>query len=258
MPPISEFQNKGIAPHPPLKAYYATDKERQDFLNHLFNRLASDYDWIHRVASFGTSMWHRRRALRLAGLREGMSLLDVACGTGPVIECARRIVGPSGNLTGLDPSHGMMREILRKGLPSHLTQGIAEHLPFRDNSFDFVTMGYALRHVSELQHTFSEFLRVLKPGGIVLILELSRPHPGVIFHFSKFLLKTVVPRLAHIKTRNHQAHTLMRYYWDTIENCVSPTSIIKAMETAGFADSRVSEMVGGLIRDYIAFKSYPH
>jgi demethylmenaquinone methyltransferase/2-methoxy-6-polyprenyl-1,4-benzoquinol methylase len=127
-----KIPNKEIAPHPPLKGYYDPDRQRQDFLKNLFNQFAQDYDWIHRVASLGTSMWHRRKALRQAGLREGMSLLDVACGTGPVIQCARKIVGPSGNIAGLDPSVGMMREIKRKGLSAHLTQGMAEHLPFPD------------------------------------------------------------------------------------------------------------------------------
>ncbi|MDX1412529.1 MAG: class I SAM-dependent methyltransferase, partial [Nitrospirales bacterium] len=132
----SEVPTQDLAPHPTLKGYYGTDKQRQDFLNDLFNRFASDYDWIHKVASMGSSMWHRRRALRKAGLREGMSLLDIACGTGPVIQCARNIVGSSGSIVGLDPSTGMMHEIRRKGLSAHLAQGIAEYLPFRDNSFD--------------------------------------------------------------------------------------------------------------------------
>ena len=253
-PPISNAPKTEVAPHLPLKGYYP-NRSRQDFLNTLFDECSSDYDWIHKVASFGSSMWHRARALRKAGLCEGMHLLDVACGTGPVIQCARPLVGPSGTIVGLDPSAGMMQEIRRKGLSASLTQGLAERLPFRGASFDFVTMGYAIRHVPDLQATFAEYFRVLKPGGVLLVLEISRPRAPIPFYMTKAYFKKIVPWIVWLGTRKAEAITLMRYFWDTVEFCVPPNLIVEAMEAVGFTQSTVSEELGGLIKDFRAVKT---
>ena len=255
-PAIMKSTAGPTAPHPALTDYYPTEEQRQGILTNLFDHVAPDYNWISQLLSFGSGNWHRKKTLQIAGLKEGMKVLDVACGPGTVGRCALNLVGPHGCVIGLDPSVGMLQEAKKNSL-SRVTQSLAEFLPFRETTFDFVTMGYALRHVSDLQHTFREFFRVLKPGGIMLILEISRPHPGIPFHVAKFFLKTVIPRLAQIKTRNQQAQILMRYYWDTIENCVPPPSILSAIEAAGFLNSRVSDIGGGLIRDYMAFKSFP-
>ncbi|UCE63336.1 MAG: class I SAM-dependent methyltransferase [Nitrospirota bacterium] len=246
-----------LPPHPWLPEYYQGKDQRQGIINSLFDRIAPDYDWISQFLSFGSGKWHRQSTLRRLGLSQGMKVLDVACGPGTVGRCAKNLVGSSGFVVSLDPSLGMLQEAKKNSLP-YLTQGLADHLPFHESTFDFVTMGYALRHVSDLPHTFKEYFRVLKPGGTVLILEISRPHSTIHFQFTKFFLKTVVPRMAQLRTRNHQALTLMRYFWDTIENCVSPHQILSAMEETGFVRSNVSEMAGGLIRDYIAWKPRSH
>ena len=250
----SKLKTKEIAPHPPLKGYYI-NRARQDFLNELFDEFASDYDWIHKIASFGSSMWHRSRALRKAGLREGMSLLDVACGTGPVIQCARRIVGPSGCIVGLDPSIGMLKEITRKGLSAKLSQGIAEHLPFQDNTFNFISMGYAIRHVEDLHGTFAEYFRVLKPEGILVILEISRPRSRILFQISKFYFKRIAPWITRFATRKPHGKTLMRYFWDTVEHCVPPSIILETMKAEGFTKTSVSQELGGLIKDFRGVKN---
>ena len=164
------------APHPALTDYYATAEQRQGILAHLFDQVAPDYNWISQLLSFGSGNRHRKNTLQRAGLKRGMKVLDVACGPGTVGRCALTLVGPNGGVVGLDPSTGMLKEAKKNSLLC-LTQSLAEFLPFQEATFDFVTMGYALRHVSDLRHTFNEFFRVLKPGGIMLILEISRPTP---------------------------------------------------------------------------------
>jgi len=245
-----------LAPHPLLKDYYNAEEQRQGIINSLFDRIAPDYDWICQVLSFGSGKWHRMKTLRRLGLCQGMKVLDVACGPGTVGRCAVNMVGPSGCVVGLDPSIGMLQEAKKNSL-LHVTRGLAENLPFQESVFDFVTMGYALRHVSDLPHTFQEYFRVLKPGGSLLILEISRPHSAFQFHLAKFFLKMVVPRIAQMKTRNQESLQIMRYFWDTIEHCVSPEQIISAIKKAGFVQSNVSEIAGGFIRDYTASKALP-
>ena len=129
-----------LAPHPPLSRYYGEGESRQGFLNELFNRTAYQYRNIDKATGLGSGLWYRRRALKLAGLRSGMDVLDVACGPGLVAQCARDIVGPSGMVVGLDPSIGMLREA-RKGPCGKLVIGVGEQLPFPDARFDFLSMG---------------------------------------------------------------------------------------------------------------------
>ena len=94
-------------------------------------------------------------------------------------QCALGLVGSTGYVVGLDPSAGMLHEA-RKGPCRNLIQGVGEELPFPDASFDFLSMGYALRHVSDLHVAFREYRRVLRPGGIVLLLEVSRPRSAAL------------------------------------------------------------------------------
>ncbi len=243
-----------IAPHPPLHQYYEVTGERQHFLNELFNRTAYQYRNIDKATGFGSGLWYRRRALRAAGLKAGMRVLDVACGPGLVAQCALQLVGPSGSVIGLDPSIGMLQEA-QKGPCRSLVQGVGERLPFPDGQFDFLSMGYALRHVPDLRVAFAEYWRVLKPGGVVLLLEISRPRSPVLLALTRFYIKTVLGVLFATATGNRDMRTLMRYWWDTTEYCVEPEQILTALRDSRFADCTMTEVGNGLLRDYRAIKS---
>ncbi|MCB1771846.1 MAG: class I SAM-dependent methyltransferase [Candidatus Competibacteraceae bacterium] len=202
----------------------------------MFDRTAGYYDRVNQLLSFGSGSWYRRRALTRAGLKPGMTVLDVAIGTGLVARQALAITGDSQAVVGLDVSAGMLAEV-RRLLNSPLIQGLMEQLPVADESFDFVSMGYALRHVADLNVTFREFHRVLRPGGVLLILEITRPTQPFKRAILKFYLGRVIPLLSRLTTGNRDMQTLMRYYWDTIENCVPPETIITAIRDAGFAEA---------------------
>jgi demethylmenaquinone methyltransferase/2-methoxy-6-polyprenyl-1,4-benzoquinol methylase len=240
-------------PHPPLREYYQADAARQRFLNDLFDRTADRYRAIDKVTGFGSGLWYRRWALRQAGVRPGMRVLDVGCGPGLTTQAALRLVGSTGSVIGLDPSSGMLREA-RKGPCRNLVQGVGEELPFPDGAFDFVSMGYALRHVSDLQTAFREYRRVLRPGGIVLLLEISRPRSAALLTASRFYIRTVMGVGFARATGNPELRTLMRYWWDTTEHCVPPEAILSALGDAGFGECQVRELFNGLIKDYRAVK----
>lgn len=243
-----------LAPHPPLHRYYGGEGEtRQGFLNDLFNRTAYQYRNIDKATGLGFGIWYRRRALEQAGLASGMHVLDVACGPALVAQCARDIVGPTGSVVGLDPSLGMLREA-RKGPCGKLVIGVGERLPFPDASFDFLSMGYALRHVSDLRAAFAEYCRVLKPGGVVLLLEISRPRSALLLSLSRFYIKTVLGIAFSTSTGNRDMKTLMEYWWDTTETCVQPEAIVGALKDAGFSDCSQQEWFNGLLRDYRAVR----
>jgi demethylmenaquinone methyltransferase / 2-methoxy-6-polyprenyl-1,4-benzoquinol methylase len=243
-----------VPPHPALREYYDAGGSRQGFLNELFDRTAYQYRAADKVIGFGSGLCHRRRALGGAGLRPGMRVLDVACGPGLTTQCALDLAGPTGYVVGLDPSSGMLREA-RKAPCRNLVQGIGEELPFPDGTFDFLSMGYALRHVSDLRVAFREYRRVLRPGGIVLLLEISRPRSTTLLTLSRFYIRTVMGAVFARATGNQDMRTLMRYWWDTIEQCVAPEAILAALRDVGLVQVGLTELFGGLIRDYRAVRA---
>lgn len=252
--PDAASRPQHLPPHPPLRDYYGQSGARQAFINELFNRTAGHYRSIEKATGFGSGQWYRRKALRDAGLAAGMKVLDVACGPGLVTESAVDIVGPSGWVVGLDPSVGMLHEARHAHCP-HLVRAIGEHLPFADSSFDFLSMGYALRHVSDLKLAFHEYARVLKPGGVVLILEISRPRSTWLRVLSRLYIRGVLGKVFGMMTGNRDFQTLMQYWWDTTEQCVPPDAIVGALKETGFEDVSLHEMVSGLLRDYRAVRS---
>ena len=222
-------------PHRPLEAYYPDEPSRKGWVRSIFDRTATDYDRVERAMAFGSGAWYRRRMLIAAGLEPGMRVLDVAVGTGLVAREAAGIVGDPRQIHGLDPSFGMMATT-RSTLPIHWIQGTAERLPFADARFDFLSMGFALRHVSDVDGVFEEYRRVLKPGGRVCILEITRPEGRVRTTMMKAYMRGVVPALARVLGGNADTSLLMRYYWDTIEACIPPEAVLEALRRAGFAE----------------------
>jgi demethylmenaquinone methyltransferase/2-methoxy-6-polyprenyl-1,4-benzoquinol methylase len=125
-----------------------------------------------------------------------------------------------------------------------LLQGFAENLPRPDASADFLSMGYALRHLSDVRPAFAEFHRTLKPGGRLLILEITKPASG----WGTWLLKAYMRLLVPAATPK-----LWRYYWDTIEACIPPDAVMQALRNAGFTDvKRHVEL--GIFSEYTATK----
>lgn len=241
-----------VAPHPVLSDYYRDEAERRRRVTELFDAAAGHYDWINRMMSLGSGRRYRREALLRAGLAPGQRLLDVGSGTGVIALLAQDIVGASGEVIALDPSPGML-EVARRAGVRHTLPGRAECLPFADAGFDLLTMGYALRHVTDLNATFIEYRRVLRPGAQLLILEITRPRPGPGYHLLRFYLRTLVPALTRLRRGSREAQTLMRYYWETIEHCVPPATILAALQAAGFEQVR-RDVVMGVFSEYSAVR----
>lgn len=241
-----------LAPHPTIEGHYREATQRQEYVDSLFDNAAPHYDWICRVMSFGSGALYRKQALQRLGVRPGMSVLDVATGTGLVAREAVLLAGGSG-VVGLDPSRGMLDEA-RRTVAAPLVQARGEALPFADACFDALSMGYALRHVSDLFAAFREYHRVLRPGGRVLILEISRPASRLGLGLARLYLKRLVPLVTRVGTGSADAQRLMDYYWDTIEHCVPPAAILDAMRGSGFEATR--KVQGGLLSEYVGVKAY--
>ena len=240
-----------MRPHEPLPAYYGDETDHQRFLRQIFDETAVDYDRIERILALGTGPWYRRQALLRAGLGQGMQVLDVGIGTGLLAREALAVIGTQGSVLGIDPSPGMMAQARLPGVA--LLQGRAEAIPCANASADFVSLGYALRHVSDVDAALAEFLRVLRPGGRVLLLEITRPATGWGRLALKAYMRVVVPGIAKLVARRAGSAKLWRYYWDTIDACIAPTQVLEAMRRAGFADAR-RHVELGIFSEYTASK----
>jgi demethylmenaquinone methyltransferase/2-methoxy-6-polyprenyl-1,4-benzoquinol methylase len=243
------------APHRPLTDYYQTEQDRQAYLRRIFDSTAADYDRIEAMLAWGTGSRYRRDALVRGGLKEGMKVLDVGVGTGLVAAQACLLTGNPALVTGVDPSPGMLAA---SQLPPTmvLLEGRAESLPFPDNHFDFLSMGYALRHISDLGVAFAEFERVLKPGGRLCLLEITQAKS----RWGRWLLKNymhgVIPLLTRFVSRHKDTATIWRYFWDSIEACVPPQQVMATLSAAGLTQV-VQHLELGIFSEYQAIKTGP-
>lgn len=237
---------------PRLRPYFDSEEERRRVTQTMFNEAAGGYDSAESLTAMGSGAWYRREVLRRCGLREGMTLVDVAAGTGLVTVAGVELVGATGRVIAVDPSPGMLAE-LRKKVSVEVVEAYAESMPLPDAQADFVSMGYALRHVGDLGRALSEYLRVLRPGGTVCIMEISRPRSRLLRGLMWFHISVMVPLLARLTGRHADVRRLWAYYGDTIEAAIDPQTILQALRQAGFTQVQCTVSLG-VFREYTGVK----
>lgn len=206
----------------------------------MFNAIAPTYDRANRVLSMGVDTFWRKRACDLAyGYCNGKSLdsiVDVACGTGDMMGYWKRRAQTSGmsvgEIVGVDPSEGMVG-VGRQKFPEmtfHIAPATA--LPKPDASADIISISYGIRNVVEREAALREFNRVLKPGGLVVILEfMKNEHPSLLGKVRDFYMNNVLPRLGGLISKNYEAY---RYLPDSIEGFLTVGKMTQELEAAGF------------------------
>jgi demethylmenaquinone methyltransferase/2-methoxy-6-polyprenyl-1,4-benzoquinol methylase len=204
----------------------------------MFDRIAPVYDAMNRLMTAGLDRrWRRETAA--AVVRPGDRVLDVCCGTGDLALAAAEA---GGKVTGLDFSEAMLVRARRKEPALEWVSGDALALPFADDSFEAVTIGFGLRNLADAEHGLAELRRVLSPGGRVAILEITRPR-GVLAPFYRFWFDGVIP-LAGKVLPGGSAYS---YLPASVRRFPDPEGLAKLMDDAGFGDIRWRLFAGGIV-----------
>jgi demethylmenaquinone methyltransferase/2-methoxy-6-polyprenyl-1,4-benzoquinol methylase len=217
-------------------------------VNRMFDRIAGRYDALNSVMTAGLHHRWRAQAADRAALRSGDAALDVCCGTGDMaLELSRR-VAPGGTVVGCDFSEPML-DLAREKAASRGTAGIrfewadAMQLPYDAGRFDAVTVGFGIRNLADLDRGLLEMGRVLRPGGRLVVLEITQPTRPPLSTFYSLWFDRVVPVLGRL-TADSSAYS---YLPESVRVFPSPQGLAERMDRAGLLDIRWTILAGGII-----------
>ena len=227
---------------------------RKENVREMFDHIAPTYDKLNHVLSMNIDKRWRRHALREIVDGSAQRILDVACGTGDSTISIAKAAAEGSEVTGVDISEGMMALIGGKaekagvGEKIHLQVADGEALPYEDGTFDRVTCAFGIRNFEHKEKGLSEFLRVLKPGGKAVILELSVPQNRLVRWSYDLYFTRLLPRIGGAVSGDRAAY---RYLPASVHTFPSPKEFCRMMKEAGFRDVRCRTFTFGLCRLFV-------
>jgi demethylmenaquinone methyltransferase/2-methoxy-6-polyprenyl-1,4-benzoquinol methylase len=230
------------------------DKARH--VREVFDSVADNYDLMNDLMSFGVHRLWKRFAIGMADLKPGQCVLDLAGGTGDLTRLMAPRVGRKGLVVLSDINAAMLgngrSQLLDKGIAGNVdfAQANAEQLPFRDNSFDLVTMAFGLRNVTDKQQALNSIYRVLRPGGQLLVLEFSRPVAALkpAYDFYSF---SILPKLGRLVAKDEASY---RYLAESIRMHPDQQTLRSMMQQAGFENCDYHNLTGGIVAIHRGYK----
>ena len=222
----------------------------------MFDAIAPAYDFMNRAMTLGIDIWWRRLAVKRLRRLHPTRILDVATGTGDFAIQLYKSLKPE-HITGIDLSQGMLDEACRKikgkRLEQYITfrQGDCMALPMQDGTYDAVTVAFGVRNFEHLQQGYREMARVLRPGGMVCVLELSTPTNAVIRWFYDLYTLHIIPWLGSLKSGEKSAY---RYLPQSIAAVPQGEDMLQLMRNAGLHDTSFKRLTLGVCTIYCGMK----
>ncbi|RFA37241.1 bifunctional demethylmenaquinone methyltransferase/2-methoxy-6-polyprenyl-1,4-benzoquinol methylase [Virgibacillus dokdonensis] len=224
---------------------YPSKEER---VHHVFEKIYSKYDSMNSIISFQRHKTWRKDVMKRMDVKVGSSALDVCCGTGDWALVMAEEIGAKGEVTGLDFSENMLsiaKQKQRKLELEHVDfiQGNAMQLPFQDNSFDYVTIGFGLRNVQDYMTVLKEMYRVVKPGGKVVCLETSQPTIPIYRQLYRFYFQYIMPLLGKLIAKSKQEYAWLN---ESAKDFPNKNRLKQMFIEAGFTNVQVKSYTGGV------------
>ena len=216
----------------------------------VFHSVAGKYDLMNDLMSGGVHRLWKRITIEMSGVRRGNSVLDIAGGTGDLSAKFSRIVGPEGTVVLADINDSMLRvgrdRLMDRGVVNNIkfSQADAQHLPFPDNTFDVITIAFGLRNVTDKDLALRSMLRVLKPGGRLLVLEFSKPSNPLLSKVYDSYSFSILPKLGKLFASDADSY---QYLAESIRMHPDQQTLQDMMDSAGFANTDFHNMTGGVV-----------
>ena len=228
---MNEFQHKG--------------QSKKEFIRYIFNDISKTYDFLNHFLSLGVDIIWRKKFIKSINFSDKDIVLDVATGTGDVAFEIRKKY--KSEIIGLDLSINMLEIAKQKAKNNNIQnikfiEGDAENLPFENNTFDKLVISYGLRNLEDTEKGIKEFYRVLKPGGIIGVLEFFQPKSTIISNLFKLYFNHILPRIAALFS-NSKAY---RYLPESVQNFITPDELKILFNNIGFQNIKSKNMSFGV------------
>ncbi|WP_433958615.1 demethylmenaquinone methyltransferase [Cytobacillus horneckiae] len=231
-------------------------QSKEERVHNVFEKIYGNYDKMNSVISFQQHLRWRKDTMKRMDVQPGSKALDVCCGTGDWSIALSEAVGEIGKVVGLDFSKNMLKigeeKVKEQGIKNiELVHGNAMELPFPDNSFDYVTIGFGLRNVPDYMQVLKEMHRVVKPGGIAVCLETSQP---TLFGFKQgyyLYFRYIMPLFGKIFAKSFNEYAWLH---ESAKDFPGMKELAAMFEKAGFADVKYKPYTGGVAAVHIGKK----
>ncbi len=217
----------------------------------IFDSISHRYDFLNHFLSAGVDLYWRRRAIKLSGMSSESKLLDIACGTGDFAITAKKF--GIEKIFGADLSFNMLLLFNKKidWINGKVVETIAEHLPFKDESFTNITVAFGVRNFYDIPQSFKTFHRVLSANGKVTVLEFRLPSNILVRNFYLFYFNQVLPFIGRLISKDKEAYT---YLPESVEEFDKKVNLVKLFHESGFSKIEKYSLTLGLVQIVIAEK----
>ena len=232
------------------------EQSKEERVHRVFENISNKYDKMNSIISFRQHIRWRKDTMRLMNVKKGKKALDVCCGTADWTIALSKAVGENGEVYGLDFSENMLKIGKQKVENEKLTNvklihGNAMDLPFPEDSFDYVTIGFGLRNVPDPKQVLSEMLRVLKPGGMIACLETSQPTMIGFRQLYYFYFRFIMPLFGKLFAKSYQEYSWLQ---ESAREFPDAKKLARLFEEVGFINVKYKQYFGGVAAVHIGIK----